>query len=382
MGKTNMNRILLPALFVICVILLITLPDISAQPDMVNLYLKYKEVNFCLLEQEFDVELKSLSFKGLPGICAFEPLTGFIPIGMNKDDFLPFAWFTHEKKLYIDTNRNFDLSDDSVGPLEGDREGYAQYFYGIRFCLNRGEHRQIPYCIDLDLDKSSSIPRCIIHVRSFFTAKFLHSGKVWDFAVIDNLNGSISTTRYKEQDDYAIIRPVNEGDAEFGISFTPHDDTVKIPINLMLNNMGYSLSYSFDLKTNPADIIVTLKSIPMDTGRLCLSGPPITFLIMDGDTCLIQDNPGDSVAVPPGIYRDHRVILKNEAGASQEWRSLTEQVKIVSGGSDVLRIDPSLYATNSNKSTRNVKLVTSVKKSDRVSSYSRSRGGSRRTSSG
>ena len=75
--------------------------------------------------------INKVNFEKEPDFSKRNIVRGLIPLGSDKKNYVGFAWDRATKKLYIDLNRNKDLTDDPNGIFENKGRGSYQYFRDI-----------------------------------------------------------------------------------------------------------------------------------------------------------------------------------------------------------------------------------------------------------
>jgi hypothetical protein len=339
-------------------------------------------VEFCPLELEFELKPDIIKFSKMPEKGLLDPITGLIPVGNCEEEYIPFAWFKLQRRLYFDLNRNYDLSDDPGGMFKGERRNLATKFACIKIELDR-DGASLPYLMDLTLDASSSIPTCTAALNSLFHTRFTYQGKVWNLAIIDNLDGEINVSRGEESGDRLILRPENPGDEAFGSKDTIHLDNLALPGNIFINNTEFRLAYSLSSATNPVTLNATFTPVAYQPGTLWVKeqdGDNVSFMILEGDHPVLIDQPGEEVMIPPGIYTTQRIAMQSANGGPCSWLMFNKSLKLVSSGSDVFRAYRQEVDTADTSPKRRAKIT--IGKGVASSSAKRRRVRPARTSSG
>ena len=311
-------------------------PSPGAQESTV--VLSYKEVVFTPLEIEFEISSESVQFTKMPEKSLLEPVTGLFPVGSDEEEYIPFAWFKLQQRLYFDLNRNYDLSDDPGGMFTGERDGFNQRFSNIKLEIARDES-SLPYLIDLSMNDSSNIPTCTVSMHSLFHTQIPIAGKMWDFAVCDNLDGEINISLNTANSDCLVLRPVDPEGKPFGSCTTAHMDILNCPASLYLNNCAFALSYGFDTASDPVSLNIKVRPYLCETGTIQLSGDPVGFLILEGDHTIIIDRPAEEVRVPAGEYPAQRLAIQKDHEAKSSWCSASERLKVLKDNRELFKVD-------------------------------------------
>jgi len=135
----------------------------------------------------------------------------FYPAACN-DLFLPFAWDARAQRLYVDLNRNRDLTDDPAGVFIGTGNG-VQLYRGLRLEFSSLEGRY-QVRVDAQVLDQGGIPRVFLYVRSLWEGAVELGGKKWYVAVIGKPDGrpglppdNLPTTRPSHAPNGELARP-------------------------------------------------------------------------------------------------------------------------------------------------------------------------------
>ena len=80
-----------------------------------TVYLDYREVNYSIINWGLTLVAKSSAFKKEPVFSGSKVIRGTLQLGGGASDEMGFAWDRGAGKLYLDLNRNLDLTDDPAG---------------------------------------------------------------------------------------------------------------------------------------------------------------------------------------------------------------------------------------------------------------------------
>ena len=145
--------------------------DVSAVQDMSpksgNIFrLPYKDTGFSYSVQ-IPFKGKEIAFKKEPDFGEKDIVRGSLPAGREENDHICFAWDSTDRTLYLDLNRNLDLTDDPSGVFIHDKSKYSypQLFTDIPIEFLRDSVRH-HYRVDVNLYGSSRHPNGYVNVRS------------------------------------------------------------------------------------------------------------------------------------------------------------------------------------------------------------------------
>ena len=117
---------------------------------------------------------------------------GLLRLGNDTNAFMPFAWDERQRRLYLDLNRNRDLTDDPAGVFTATGRD-LQLFRDI---LLEFPSKQGPYQVRVDAHVfgqggPGGKVRVFLYVRSLWDGAVELNGKKWYVAVIDRPDGRL-----------------------------------------------------------------------------------------------------------------------------------------------------------------------------------------------
>jgi len=249
-----------------------------------------------------------VTFKKEPDFGDRKIIRGAIPVAREEKEFLCFAWDVSELKLYLDLNRNLDLTDDPSGVFQGQGNKYQQSFHNVRF---KSINSQVPFLYHVTVHFShyslfGTPVRCVVNVRSGWQGDIGLYGRKWQLRVVDNLDGIIGP------DDILTLRPYKEGQEE-PVNFSSYD-RLDPPQRIFFDGHDYDLGFGFEPGTGGSQLVATFKESPSPLGTLEMKGSHISRLILregkDRDSSLVLlDFPGNKVLVPARVYSKQRIFL-------------------------------------------------------------------------
>ena len=98
--------------------------DDSARPaapsgTVITVPLEYQETSYQFLFRNIPVECRQGLFPKEPAPAPGHVVRGVLKFGDNPSNAIPFLWQPGAKKLFLDLNRNQDLTDDADGVFSG-----------------------------------------------------------------------------------------------------------------------------------------------------------------------------------------------------------------------------------------------------------------------
>jgi hypothetical protein len=287
-------------------------------------------------------EGREVSFRKEPDFQGDKVFRSFLSLGKEKKTYIPFAWDVTQGKLFLDLNRNMDLTDDPDGVFTCPNKGpsYLQIFAPVRLSAPQGQ-TQLDYLISLRLYQRGSGAYSYMSVLSSWSNAIELHGEKWYLEIVDNLDGEIGAALFAERNDCFIIRPYDssgvpgtflpEGDPRFIASIEP-------PQRLFLDQHAYNLSYSFEPGETGPDLKVVFEEAAPELAWLRLTGSAIKTLVLKGDTLVVLDSPKRMVKVPAGTYRTEWAQLQSPDRRLQPVGLLYETVHLTATTPAVLDV--------------------------------------------
>jgi hypothetical protein len=315
----------------------------GSPPAGVVAHLQYREVDFAPLACEIEVH-RGARFTKEPAFSGPDVFRGSFCLGPDTNLFLPFAWDARAHRLYLDLNRNRDLTDDPAGVIAAtDRRGELYRGLPLEFPSPDGPYRIL---VDAHVLASREAPRVILLVRSLWEGTVELSGKQWYVAVIGKPDGRLGPAASLEDiNSRLILRPWAERDKPFlwwhaTLPYAQSLDLVKLvtpahrcaanaevfdafnlPAKLFLQDQTYRLSCRVEPGGAPAGLALSFEPVRAVLGRVRVDGDFIRRIVLDGSGApdqftAVVDAPGAEVQVPVGVYGRQIVRLQCDGGTN------------------------------------------------------------------
>jgi hypothetical protein len=289
-------------------------PSVSSTQSV---QLDYQELDYPVGNWNLPLDIQSAPFKKEPGFGLRKVLRGTLNFGNSRDQFIPFAWDQTSGKLYLDLNRNQDLTDDPGGVLSCSepvwRSPSYQTFTNVHLAFKtpNGTH---PVLANLHLYNYRQ-PNASVGSRSFWSGKISLQGQDWQVGIIENVSGKLGSA----EDGFLLLRPW----AARHESFDPQNgslDGFHFCRNLFFGQQAYHLDYAYIQEAGVPKYKIDLEERRADLGELKLTGNFIKRIILPGAKfTVVLDQPAPVVKVPVGSYGQCQVQLKQGgAGAYRE----------------------------------------------------------------
>ena len=339
--------IVLAALFLVPI-----LSPVSAQEPEGGFRLKYVQDAWLPIFNREMTDTTEVAFKREPDFQGHNVVRSILAGEKGESTALYFAYDLDAHRLYVDLNRNLDLTDDPKGvfdPANGfkpgqdkieitvpQQSGNVTYFFSI-FCSK--DKRGLP---------SSQIGFC-----SGWTGKIILAGKTYLVVIVDKPDGTLGTTgRFflSEWTEGMDVKNLSDYSRDY-----PRDLFKGIPHHLFLDGKYYELGYEYTSgEAEKADLMFTVKPTEVPLGTLAFEGENLRQVVLrdklNGPVCVVLDRPGPTVQVPVGNYETASVILASD---EQDRYLLKGELKrkffVTTGQSTPLRVGAPLKAVLSAK---------------------------------
>lgn len=212
-----------------------------------------------------------------------------------------FIWDKSEGKLYVDLNRDGDLTNDPNGVLETDDARGGDYQqqdfqpFPLSFSTDSATYR---YQLTANLYDYPWHKNADFAIRSGYVGDVELYGQKWRFRVVDKLRGDI------RQGDSFSVWPMDNGDNKI--------DSLPAPKNIFLHDRCYAMNFEFEADddgTPRLECRLTEKDVPLATLRM--EGKSINRLVFgDGDMLVLPRLSVGKVTVPVGNFRCQHLSLK------------------------------------------------------------------------
>ncbi len=309
--------------------------------------LEYKPSGFNL-NMSVDIR-KDMKFEKEPDFEERNIDRGLLLAGTVEEDYIGFAWDRDEGKLYLDLNRNRDLTDDPCGVFASDNKNLYQNFPNIHLEVVFDSVR-LEYEIQMTIyDFGSGRTYCQVYIYSGFQGEIELKGKNWLLKVTDNMDGKITRA------DKIALTPV---ESNLGLGFEQLSSSV--PETVFFDGHNYGLSFDFQPGETAPSLQVNLAETDSLMGQLKLEGKFIRRLVLEaGSSLVLLDSPEATISIPAGNYHWSSIFLDGgEAGLFQADlnRRRSDDISVSKGESTVLKIGGLLC--NSVKIQRTGKVLT------------------------
>jgi hypothetical protein len=280
-------------------------------PDGVHTFrLRYQSEGF-RFPRYFDYGDLEVVFKKEPAFEGTNIVRGALTADPEQAAVFGFAWDKEGKTLYLDTDRDLDLTDETPWDQSADRDWCAS-FNGISLQIPV-DGQPIDCRIDLDLYYAS--PSVNADVRSGWVGMVNLEGRDYEVAFPGDLAGELFTF------DASMVFAPNAGGLGWGDITSRHPACLRATPELFLNGASYRLEVQFD----GGDILVSFTEIDRPLRTVSFVGEHVSRLVLceygEHSVCFqaVLDNPSGTVSVPRGEY-SYATVTLHEGSAPGLWR--------------------------------------------------------------
>ena len=100
----------------------------SQAGQVVTAYLDYRAVDYSFVNWGLSVTQRYSAFPKEPALSGGKIIRGVMQLGSGGSNEMAFVWDRAGRKLYLDLNRNLDLTDDAAGVFSCQRGPTADYY--------------------------------------------------------------------------------------------------------------------------------------------------------------------------------------------------------------------------------------------------------------
>ncbi len=278
----------------------------SPPPSGVTAKLEYHETDYTIVNLSISITPRSMAFKKEPALASGRVVRGFLNFGGSSSNAIPFLWQPDAGKLFLDVNRNRDLTDDPDGVYSARAAGPASYqtFTNVHLVFDTPAGKR-PALANLNLYNSISPPRCIAAVRSFWEGRLTLQGRDWQAGLVPGTLDPLAPF----EDGRLLLRPWPERDQAFS-ALGGLLDAVPFSRNLFLNGYAYQMTCAAAAQNGQTVVALQFTAQSVATGELKINGNSIRRLMLTGGPYLVVlDQPEGAVQIPTGSYSQFSVQL-------------------------------------------------------------------------
>lgn len=271
-----------------------------------SVYLAYRELGYNVATWRIPVTYQPSPFKKEPDLGNRAALRGTLKFGNTTDAFVPFLWDSAQGKLYLDLNRNQDLTDDADGVFACTGRGNTpfQFFDKVRlpFKTPMGPQRVL---VELFFDNTRGQKEVSAMANYCWEGKVTQAGREWQLALVDNLSFKVGSA----EGGFLIARPWADRDRPIELQYGPLETPVPFPNELFLGERVCQLACVYEQQGVGARMRLDLIERAEPLGELKITGKYIHRLVLSRAGARGMATP--SMAAQEAIQR--RYVLRSGA---------------------------------------------------------------------
>jgi hypothetical protein len=227
--------------------------------------------------------------------------------GPRPEQDMAFIWDKGRGRLFLDLNRNRDLTDDPKGLFASAPRDDSQSFTNIHLVLPAATgNRSVRLQVDFYSARGGSMG-VYAGLHSYWQARLSLHGKEWQFGLVE----SVPDGKDPASPRYLLLRPWAERQRAFHLP-TSSPDFCNFTKNIFFDNRAYELDCRYEPGGESPKYKVTLKEQTPRLGELKVTGADLHRLILTAKPAMtvVLDQPAGTVKLPVGSYALEEIWLR------------------------------------------------------------------------
>ena len=244
-------------------------------------------------------------FKKEPAYAGEEIVRSALYVSPDKKDYVGFAYDEQGRKLYLDLNRNLDLTDDPQGEFEAGVDEWGGAFKNISIPIEKdGRRRDLRF--DLEI-YGASFAQCEVK-SSWESGAVAIGGRTFRMAVVDDGDGAFDS---KDRLYLTLAEDKEEDVAPIGMG---------VPKTLVVDGAAHELS--FEWSADGKTLALSVEPSSMAMRELALEGEGIERIVLESsDVSAMFMAPGNRIRLPAGRYNGQVYVRMGEGEEAVSWRA-------------------------------------------------------------
>ena len=282
-------------------------PSSSPPTNAITALLAYQETDYSVVNWSVSLTTQTAPFKNEPVAAAGKTVRGVLRFGDNSSNAMAFVWQRGAGKLFLDLNRNQDLTDDSTGvfSVRGTKLGNFQSFAGVHLPLpTMAGNGQV--LVDINFSDYSSRPNCSLAVRSFWQGRATLQGRDWQVGIVQNVLNQAGSF----ENGQLLLRPWEQRSQAF-TAYGNAPDAFPFTRKVFVDGHAYQLEPITNAQNGASQLALRFTEQSVALGELKVTGKFIQRLVLPGGPYLVLlDQPAGTVKIPAGSYNQPNVRLE------------------------------------------------------------------------
>ena len=285
--------------------------DEVSSPGIYMFYLKPAQSGEYLYVYPQIDQKKEVEFKKEPDLGKGKIFRKILQIGKDRKIQIPFAWNKSKAKLYIDFNRNLDLTDDPNNVFSSSKIQFFK-FDNIPITIIIKDHPVIYYATFYFYESRQM--QCYLYISSSWQGDIDLPGLKARMTVFDDMDGEIEYSDIgmrKAPNDKYTIQPLSFKDRSTTYTAGSFHSFTQLPISrkLHFNERSYNVSYEFEKQGEEVLLKTIFEEVSPDLGIISLPGKYIKELILYGEYQVLLYSPSPEARIPAGSYIRGKILL-------------------------------------------------------------------------
>jgi hypothetical protein len=271
---------------------------------VVTASLDYQDASFNYVNEGLSTTLKSSPFKKEPALSRGKVVRGTWQLGGDASHEIAFVWDRGARKLYVDLNRNLDLTDDPGGVYSSGAGGvdYFQTFPNVKLPVQAGVGSRVMLA-DLNCYDYGPQPNFSAGLHSYWQGKVTLQGQDWQVGLL----GLASARGVSFVGGNLLLRPWSERTRLFSL-YNGSLATVPFSAMVFFGERAYALQCN---SQNTGNMVVQFTEQTPKLGELKIAGSYVQRAILGGGPYqVVLDQPAGVIKVPVGSYTTAQVSVR------------------------------------------------------------------------
>ena len=281
----------------------------AAGPAQVVL-LSYTEGTEVLATRTCSFSSRSSPFRKEPETAKSGINRGQLQIGSSPTNAFSCLWDRGNRKLYLDLNRNGDLTDDPAGVFTAPTKGDSQTFSDVRVALKTGSGL---HSFLLNLTFYTYGQGVVSYVtagpRSYWQGRSSWQGRDWEVALFEDLQEGLG----RNQGPFLWLRPWNERARPVNL-LQGSADVIHLPKKLFWQDQAWAVSRQFEKDGETERCRLELKPEQPALGELKVEGSLLNRVILEDNRgwTVFLDSFDRPLKVPAGQFKVSEIWVKKD----------------------------------------------------------------------
>ena len=282
-------------------------PVAAASPTSFTFGLSRQDLDHARVLQTVGVRLQRAAFQKEPPLAGRDVFRGSLLWFNRPEQAMPFIWDKGRGRLYLDLNRDGDLTEDAKGVFASTAGASEQSFTNVPLLhpTARG-NRSVRLEVSFNSDYAGSV-RVNAGVSSYWGGQVSLRGQDWQFGLMESMvDGTTSGLP-----DLLVLRPWAEHQRPLQLNYSTPDG-FDYTRTLFFGGRAYELDCRYVPGGESPKYTVTFKEQAPRLGELSVTGTNLHRLILTtrpGMT-VVLDQPQGIVKLPVGDYSLAEIWLR------------------------------------------------------------------------